>query len=97
MNIRFPSSLFTHPESGIELELELVAYTQKYLVPCGYLRCLHRLGMYDIRSTGNPCSSGVAVGSQLRFLWASQMMLNTCVKAMEWSFLDEVGRVTCRY
>lgn len=35
----------------------------------------------------NPRNSGEAVGGQLGFLWASQMMLNTCVTATEWNFL----------
>lgn len=43
--------------------------------------------MCDIRSVGNPCNSGVAAGGQVRFLRASQMMLNACVKATEWGFL----------
>lgn len=43
----------------------------------------HRPSMCDTRSVGNPCNSGVATGGQVRFLTASQMRLNTGVKATE--------------
>lgn len=83
-NFKFLSSQWIHPPNQA---VKLIRTWVNCLNISIWCHPNGRPGMSDMRSVGNPCNSGVAAGGQVRFFRASQMMLNTCVKATERRFL----------